>query len=589
MRLSQYLFIISLLFILNPGLYAVKEVKEFGKTERIWPDMDTPLNGVQYIHGKDGSLDITLAENEYEIKTQSAAELLLHFNKYDKRLKATGNAANSDEVDKYSLKRKKFTYDKNNKIFGPSSARFDLPSSTIEFRPKKGSLFTESRYTGDFTIEFWIKPSILGDGEVILKRFGPVVENGEVTKYSGVLCQIKNKRLSWEFHNVFYAYKSEKNFGKLKRNYKKLVKIMGRKRLDKNQWHHHALSFNASTGELTYYIDGVVENSIYATDNEQYNGTILNMAFYPQEKSLLTIGHKYYGFIDELLISRRAKMNRKKLIIPILQQYEIAKQQGNKDNEEIGETKIPLSTKHNTFFNISKYVPEGILTSNVMDLQQKGTYLKRVKINMESKNGSYIILQYRMSNNDFNLSASEDQREDLKWKSLDVNSFYRIQELKKTKGKYFQWRALFKSGGYGKYSPILKDIAFEFEIDTKPKAPTGLVAFSHEGRVTLKWNGSIEKDIEKYKVYYGMEAGNYLYIREMTADKIIQDMKIDKIIKREPEQVYINEIPNRMKPEYQVENLISNEVYYFVITAIDRNGHESDFSKEVYVRVRPGY
>lgn len=70
--------------------------------------------------------------------------------------------------------------------------------------------------------------------------------------------------------------------------------------------------------------------------------------------------------------------------------------------------------------------------------------------------------------------------------------------------------------------------------------------------LTLAWDPNTEDDLAGYNVYYGIQSGNY--------DSVIDAGNVT---------------------QYMVSNLEPETQYYFVITAYDTSGNESDFSEEV--------
>ncbi|MDH4128387.1 MAG: hypothetical protein OEV44_06515, partial [Spirochaetota bacterium] len=471
---------------------------------------------------------VALASKNYNINTKKSWQSTEYF----------GN---------YILEKSNFAFDTKVKVLGTSSGKFIHPKNTLLLKPTKASWFNQTGHTGSFTIEFWLRPATLSSGGVVFKKYGPVIESGKVIKYSGIICKIKNNRLIWQFHNIFHS------INQLNEDKNSLIEITSNQRIKRNKWFHHALSFDANTGKLSYYLNGSEEKTIFLTVSGQPEDTILSPKFYPQEKSLFCIGEDYYGFIDEFIISRISKTSQKKIV-------HFAEQNKGK--------------KH---FNIGKYVSaEGKVISHVKDLGHTGSYLNRIKLNAVQKNGSSIMLQYRMSDyffdsatpNNYQLITREDKKITLKWYTLNTQNPLSVP-IKKIKGRYFQWRAILNGGENGKYTPILKNITFNFNIDRPPSPPKNLLVYCSEGKIYLKWKGNVENDVNRYKIYFGIETGNYLDPEG-----------------KSPIEITVNQLHDKLKPVYFIPNLRINEVYYFAITALDENGHESEFSNEVFVKVK---
>ena len=85
------------------------------------------------------------------------------------------------------------------------------------------------------------------------------------------------------------------------------------------------------------------------------------------------------------------------------------------------------------------------------------------------------------------------------------------------------------------------------------------VAKAQSAQVNLAWDLNTEQDLAGYKLYYGLERGNYLYY-----------------------------IDAGNQTSYTVSDLEPNQVYYFAATAYDMDNNESDFSEEITYLVPNG-
>ncbi|HEO64626.1 MAG TPA: hypothetical protein ENI73_02035, partial [Spirochaetes bacterium] len=173
-----FYFIIMLLLTNNNWSYKLGErpqsIYHYGKGRLV---KGIRLINTTKITGRDGSYDIILKDNEY--KFDQKTDLLIHFNGQNNRSWREYIAAKPEEEDdrdkpdpKYLLQKKRFSFSSRTKVFGDSSAKFARPNSTLEIRPNSRSLFRQTQATGSFTIEFWLNPSTLSNGEIIFKRYG---------------------------------------------------------------------------------------------------------------------------------------------------------------------------------------------------------------------------------------------------------------------------------------------------------------------------------------------------------------------------------------------------------------------------------
>lgn len=86
--------------------------------------------------------------------------------------------------------------------------------------------------------------------------------------------------------------------------------------------------------------------------------------------------------------------------------------------------------------------------------------------------------------------------------------------------------------------------------------PTGLRVGTGDSYAHLIWNLSNDSNLAGYNLYYSMQSGRYLHRKELGP--------ID---------------------EFYISGLLNDETYYFAITAIDKNGLETDYSDEVAISI----
>ena len=110
----------------------------------------------------------------------------------------------------------------------------------------------------------------------------------------------------------------------------------------------------------------------------------------------------------------------------------------------------------------------------------------------------------------------------------------------------------------GKESDYSKEIALKPHAPLKPAAPQELKTQVDGRAVTLSWKSVAGKDVAGYNVYYTRESGkNY---RKLTKGAPLTD------------------------PECRLRGLTSGLPYYFVVTSVNRDGLESDYSGEAFAR-----
>ncbi len=93
---------------------------------------------------------------------------------------------------------------------------------------------------------------------------------------------------------------------------------------------------------------------------------------------------------------------------------------------------------------------------------------------------------------------------------------------------------------------------------TPPNRPKGLTAVPGVGRVFLSWNENKEADLAGYHVYRSTKHGkNY----ERLTDRLL------------------------LRTTYLDETVKTGDTYYYVLTAVDQSGNESEYSHELKVHV----
>ncbi len=116
---------------------------------------------------------------------------------------------------------------------------------------------------GDFTIEFWLHPATLANGETVLSWEGGVREGGGVATQA-LRATIRDRRLVWEARDLFT----------LPGGSRRSFTLTGIRQLLPRAWHHHLLRFDARLGLLEYALDGEVEAIVHTTDNGSEKGSV---------------------------------------------------------------------------------------------------------------------------------------------------------------------------------------------------------------------------------------------------------------------------------------------------------------------------
>ena len=259
--------------------------------------------GTRLQTGQHGFLDITLEPVQYS-PSVPGTDLLIHF-ETSQYLDTAGN---------YSLKRNAgFSIVPDGRV-GFTAGKFSAFRGGITFEPgsepaggeaggehtaetensAQVPLFTPGNLGDSFTIEFWLAPQYLEDGETILQWSGQK-EHRNKLQLQSLSCTVSERRLEWTMHNFFLRTDHQETH----------ITLKGRDSMVPEKWHHHMLRYSADSGILEYLVDGVPADIVYCTQDGSPSGTVLRPYIGERSKSEIEIAPHYTGLIDELRISQR--------------------------------------------------------------------------------------------------------------------------------------------------------------------------------------------------------------------------------------------------------------------------------------------
>ncbi len=416
---------------------------ELGK-EQLWNDMQT-LDGVTRVDGRWGFKDLALSYGEYV--PDASTELLLHFD-----TDAPPEPANTYRFIDAGPRIQTRVF-----ATGGGSAMFNGDKQGVRLEAPPGALFAPGAVWGDVTIEFWLYPATLSNGENVLSWTGAAK-----TEASGqprltaqtMRCFIRDRMLVWDFQNIFTLPSGQRM----------PVTVAGTRKLIPRTWHHHLLKYSATDGLLEYVIDGVPEAIVHVTDTGSETGSVAVPRLGLEEADPLVLGAGLTGFLDELRISRRVVDD------PMIQRY-------------AGRT--------------------GTATSSIIDLGFTATRISRIEAVSTTPGDSGVEFYYQVSD------AWQNPR--LLKTPTDWVPFTPPGNFKDTlKGRYLQLMVVLYPDGTRNLTPRVSSIRIVYEPNEPPSPPAGLLAAPGNGKVTLSWRTVNELDVKGYLVYYGTSPHNYL-------------------------------------------------------------------------------
>lgn len=435
MKTHMRITLAIIIFCIGGLSRANDQVISLGKAET-W-DGFPKKEGLSLKAGRGGFSDLLLADSEYPVTP--ATDLLLHFNTIPLK----------GETPLYAIEKNRVEVNGAYAKFGSGAGVF-TGTGGVTLTPGPASLFAPGSLWGDFSIEFWLYPAALSDGESILSWKGYKLVNRKIMPQS-LDCRVEGRRLVWAFDNLFSPVSGEPF----------QLEIRGLERLIPRRWHHHLLRYDSEAGILEYLVDGVPVGTRYSSLNGRESSPFCLPIIGEAEKTTLTLGGRLTGFMDEFRISREIVRQ------PLLNRF---------------------SRGH------------GRATSRVFDLGYSGTLIKKVTARYDKPADSEINFYIR-SSDAFNTFES------LK---TDWIPFIPGRPLARPlQGRYLQLMVEFFPDGRNELTPRLFEMTIVYEPDLAPGSPADLKVAPGDGRVTLSWKRVPEDDVRGYYVFYGEAPLNY--------------------------------------------------------------------------------
>ncbi|HET6484833.1 MAG TPA: fibronectin type III domain-containing protein [Spirochaetia bacterium] len=436
--------VLCILLIACPALSALEKTIELGKDYR-WSAIQS-TDGVTTAPGRWGDQDLVLTPGAYQPEPDT--DLLLHFDA----------PRTSDETGGYQEVGASPVLSSSISVMG-SSAQFGLRGSPVRFQGQAGTLFSPGETWGDFTIEFWLYPATLSDGETVMSWSGsahPVSESNPTQSLVSQVfrAELRDRRLVWVFQGLFTLPGGDPL----------PVTLQGTKQLLPRVWHHHLLRFQARRGTLEYLLDGLPEAIVHTTDSGSETGSIAVPTVGTARSGPLVLGEGLTGYVDELRISRRFVED------PMVARY--------RDTT-------------------------GIVVSRVLDLGFSSTRILRIEAVAAAPADASVEYYYQVAD-------TWDGRPllgaDTSWIAFAPPGDFKSP----VQGRFIQLRVELYPDGTRTQSPRVSDLTVVYQPNLPPAFPAGLKASPGNGSVTLSWQPVNDIDVKGYSVYYGTAPHNYL-------------------------------------------------------------------------------
>ena len=419
-------------------LPAEEKAIELGRDEN-WKRMRS-LDGLATAPGRWGFQDLVLSPGEYS--PDRTTDLLLHFD-------AVGEA---DAGGAWEYDGAGPAVSDSVQAMGSGSAAFTGASAGVAVQPPQGSLFSPGAAWNDFSIEFWLYPATLSNGETILAWEGSL-KDGVKSIPQAIRVRLKDRKVTWELDELFFL-PSKKSMP---------VRLAGTRQILPRSWHHHLVRFEAATGLLEYTLDGVPEAIAWVTDTDREGGDVAAARIGRENSGPLMLGAGFTGFLDELRISRRFVED------PVLQPF-------------LGRT--------------------GTAVSSIVDLGYTGTRLLGIEAVTSEPGDSAVELSYQVADAWTNPRILKSEND---WVPVRPPESFPDS----VRGRYVQVMVELFPDGTRTRTPRLSSIRILFEPNIPPVAPAGLAAAPGNAMVTLSWQKSTEPGVKGYMVYYGSAPHTY--------------------------------------------------------------------------------
>ncbi len=386
-----------------------------------------------------GGTRALMLENAQYSPREGKTDLLLHFNRSPIR----------DVNNRYAVRSGYETQIASFSRMGTGSGSFNELAGGITLDPEQSALFSSAPWA-DFTIEFWLYPLRMENGETILRWEGRRVVEGSV-RLQNLECVVSGRRLQWNFDKFFL-----RPGGSLAS-----LSLQGRSPLLPETWHHHLLRFDSQTGLMEYLVDGVPQAVSYATDTGKETGSVLRPYPGGRGDTPLQIGPAFSGFLDELRIS-----------------------------EDFIES--PQLSR----FSSSR----GVAESELLDLEEANSPVNRINVSYKSPKESELFFFYRTVDSYEQFLSSPPE-----WTRFTPGT--RLESS--VRGRWIQLRFEFHTDGEEERSPAVSRAEVLYEPNPPPGPPGELQALPQDGAVVLRWSGVENPDLAGYLLYYGAASGTY--------------------------------------------------------------------------------
>ena len=417
------------------------------------------------------------------------------------------------------------------------------PAGPLVVSPQTSSaLFSPGNNIRDFTLEFWLHPLNMENGEQILQWVSarPTRPYQRVTAvaaldfaFQRILVMSSRNRLHWTFTNFFSSPDRATSID---------VTLSGRTPLVPRTWSHHLIRFDAETGMLEYMVDGRPEAIVHVTSTGRERGEVYTPI--TGENGSFVLGGNFTGMMDEFRIHGSFVPGATTRRYPL-------------GGGRIETRAIDLGPGNNQVLMLEASGGR----ASVRDARASTEFRRNGRFRFADDSEMQFFV--RASNNPF--------RWDNPWQTVTPGQNIAGAVV----GRYVQIAVDFYPSADGESSPYLEEIRIVYLRDEPPLPPTRLVAVAMDGAVHLTWRHSPNSNTQGYLIYYGTADNEFFGEGAMLG----------------PSPISVG-----MRNSVVIEGLQNGTLYFFRVAAYSHQGsnhllddsvspHVGEFSNEA--RARP--
>jgi len=431
-------------------------------------------------------------------------------------------------------------------------------SAPLTVQPTASALFAPGRSVRDFSIEFWLYPNTMENGEQIF--VWTAAENQRI------FCEAARNRIRWTFQELFTPPENLRAPGNGARQNgasrpnsaggnggrpRLTITLESKSAQVPRKWGHHLVRYNADTGLLEYLINGQIESTAHTTASGREGGDVYTPLI--NRDGAFVLGNRFSGMLDEFRIYNRVinapghaalkQPERTALDLPELAKFP-------REGGRVETRTIDLGTPGSEVLKLE--ASGGRLASAARGMTVKNTYAG--KGNFRFPDNSTLQFFVRAGEEPYRFGQRP-------WIPVIPGELVPGAIL----GRYVQVAVAFYPSGDCETSPYLEEVRIIYNSNDPPYPPSWVNARAADGSVDLSWRASPDEDVRGYLVFYGTASGVYY-----GQGALLGHSPID--------------VGNRTS--FRIEGLRNGTLYFFTVVAYDETGPRPDsiFSREVSAR-----